>query len=169
MSGRGKGGKGLGAGLPKRRKIDSGDVPLYEWTEGEEAVVLVYASDTDWSFPNCYIVPATRLHKYLALVLHGTRGASKRTPNIEIPLGDTDDDTLFEFVKQTHVDGGEEDEEEDEHWGEEEEDPHEEVEDRDVALEELAAWAAVTLDCWKSTPPTAVKMVGFIKMHKNDD
>tara|TARA_B100001057_G_scaffold21230_1_gene19660 strand:+ start:344 stop:868 length:525 start_codon:yes stop_codon:yes gene_type:complete len=160
MSGRGKGGKGFGA-ESKRQRTDMVD---YAWTDGEEAVLVTFTTDTETAFPNCYVVPATRLHKYLALTLKGYRDMKPNAPHIEIPLGDGDDDTVFEFVKQADVDDTREEEGED---GEEAEDD-EDVDDRDQVLEDISEWAATTLDGWKATPTTSVKLVGFIKLNKDD-
>lgn len=154
MSGRGKGGKGLGAGSKRLRT----DVVDYPWTDGEEAVLVTFTTDTDTAFPNCYVVPATRLHKYLALTLKGNRDMKPNAPHIEIPLGELDDDTVFEFVKQADVDDTREEE------GEEAEDD-EDVDDRGQVLEEISEWAATTLDGWKATPTTSVKLVGFVKLN----
>lgn len=157
MSGRGKGGKALGAGSKRPRT----DVVDYPWTDGEEAVVVTFTTDTETEFPNCYVVPATRLHKYLALTLKGYRVMKPNTPHIEIPLGEEDDDTVFEFVKQTDVDDTRKEE------GEEAKDD-EDVDDRDQVLGQISEWAATTLDSWKKTPTAAVKLVGFIKLNKDD-
>ena len=158
MSGRGKDGNGLGAGV-KRQHMEE-----YAWAEAEEAVLVTFTTDTETSYPNCYIVPATRLHKYLALTLKGYRDIKPSAPHIEIPLDDEDDDTVFEFVKQADVDDTREEE------GEKDDDADADVnvEDRNCILEELSEWAATKLDGWKTTPTTAVKLVGFLKLNKDD-
>jgi hypothetical protein len=165
MSGRGKGGHGLGAGS-KRQRMEQVEYP---WDEGEEAVVVTFTTDTETAFPNCYVVPATRLTRYVAIVLAGNSGQWRHTmnlgpPHIEISLSDEDDDTVFEYVKQCDVDDTREEE------GEEadEEFDDSDVEDRSAVLEEISEWAATTLDCWKKAPTTAVKIVGFIKLNKDD-
>lgn len=150
MSGRGKGSKRL-------RTIE------YTWTEGEEVVLITYTTDTEPLYPNCFIVPATRLHKYLALTFEGYRQSKPTVPHIDISLDETDDDTVFEYVKQADVDGTREEQEE-----EGDPDFDHDVEDRYEILEELAEWAETTLDGWKPVPAVAIKIVGFLKMHKHD-
>lgn len=132
----------------------------YAWADGEDAVFVTFTTDTEPAYPSCFIVPATRLHKYLALTLEGHRTYKPTAPHIEISLDDTEDDTVFEFVKQADVNDTREEQDED--------DDDADVDNRSEVLEELAEWAATTLDGWKPAPAVAVKIVGFLKMHKDD-
>ena len=109
MSGRGKGGKGLGKGSEERPgKWTKRDMAI-EWEAGQEAVVVSYITPCDMSCANRHL-PMEELHpRVKAAVL----GSSDPVPEFEWNLDEENImETLFEHLQpQSDEDDDDEDEE----------------------------------------------------------
>lgn len=163
MSGRGKGGKGLGSSKKAKRAAPE----AYFWTEGEEAAMISLYSDDD-SHPNAYVVAWGQLHALIATALTAKRqqarpssavGNGKRIARLDITLDDGDDnDDLFDHITQRDVNN---------HRGEEGEegDSDEEVEDRNDVVEDIGDWVSTKLDFWGDEPEVGVKIRGMVCIH----
>ena len=170
MSGRGKGGKGLGAGrfsLERLCPLKAKQAEAYEWKDGEGIVVISYANSQDGEI-QIYSLPEGRVHP---LLKPAVKASSDARSQIYIQLSSDDDENSDLFDNLTAKDirkwqNGEEgddaadDAADDEEEGEEEEEEEEEEIDGDEKgdlLESISTWVA-TLDPWQKNPPTAVKI-----------
>lgn len=167
MSGRGKGGKGLGSGLWSSKKAKVAAPDPYTWTEGEEAALVSMWCTDDHSYPNAYVVAWGQLHPYIATALttarqqphaSATAGTGKRLARININLDQSDDnDDFFRYIKASDVS---------DHRGIDGEggggDSDEEVEDRQEVVGELEEWLTSKIDFWGDEPNVAIKIRGTV-------
>lgn len=160
MSGRGKGGKGLGSS--KKAKLAAPEA--YSWTEGEEvAIVSLYSEGA----VNAYVVAWGQLHSLIATALTAKRQHArpsmshlgKRVARLDITLEDGDDnDDLFDYIKKSDVNDHREERGE---AG----DSDEEVEDRCDVEDEIRDWVFSKLDFWSHEPEVGVKVRGVVCFH----
>jgi len=153
MSGRGKGGKGLGAGAKKAR------VEPYEWTAEEEVANVAVFNPDDREVSN-YTVPWARLPNELAVVMTQQRQAK---PNglavLRVILGDDAAEENFEVLDNlTKSDLGYDRDEDDDDY----EDDELDEDDKSAVIENLEEWVAAKLDFWRKPPTTAVRICGAI-------
>jgi hypothetical protein len=142
MSGRGKGGKGLGAAARKRAKLEP-----YEWTPNERVAVVSYANYGNREV-NSWVVPVGKLHQYVRAALLRIEKSSDTMPsNVELCINlsdEGDNEGLFEYLKASDLRSDDEDEDED--------DEDDEIEDRSDVLEEIGTWVQYSLPNWKGMP-----------------
>ena len=161
MSGRGKGGKGLGKG---RKETE------YGWKTNEEVAVVSFISSNEAEFANL-VVPMAKVHPLVKMAIDGVEKYDGSCARFEWTSGDEDSfESLFEMLNGKAVrrileieSDGDGDEDEDE---EEEEPPPkrrkraEDAEpdddfDKDVVMEAVSEWFA-TLSQWRKPPPVPV-------------
>ena len=160
MSGRGKGGKGLGSS--KKAKLAAPEA--YAWTEGEEVAIISLYSDDD-SHPNAYVVAWGQLHPLIATALTAKRqqarpssaaGNGKRIARLDISLdGDDHNEDLFDHIKKSDVNNYNE-------VDGEEGDSDEEVEERVDVVDDIGDWVASKLDFWGDEPEVGIKVRGMV-------
>ena len=160
MSGRGKGGKGLGKG---RKETE------YAWKTNEEVAVVTFISSNEAEFAGMF-VPMTKVHPLVKMAIDGVEKYDGSRARFEWTAGDEDSfETLFEMLNGKAVRrilDIESDGDEDEDEGEDEEpsskrrkrgedaEPDEDFE-KDVVMEAVSEWFA-TLSQWRKPPPVPV-------------
>ena len=151
VSGRGKGGKGLG----KKQRVAE-----FEWTAGQDAFDVAYVNDGDCEL-HIYTVPASKMDPVLAHVFKES-GAKK----VMWDLGQEDTmEDLFEnltqrqFDKLTAEDGDDGDDGDDDEEGEEEDDEEEAIDDRDQVVDHIRDWITDLPDKFSEPPGVPVNIL----------
>ena len=153
MSGRGKGGKALGADR-KRAKIEE-----YEWVPEQRVAVVSHAIASDGEV-NSWIIPFEKLHFYFKkAMLRIEKEAEGELSNVVISIDLNDEDAnyrFFEVFKNSDLveDEASEEQASDDERGEDDED--DEVEDRRQVMEELNEWLQDSTPQWNKMPPVPV-------------
>ena len=156
MSGRGKRGKGLGAGAKKAR------VEPYEWTV-EEEVVMVTVFNQDDHEASSYTVPWSKLPLELGIAMTQLRqSAPNKLAMLLVVSGDIDEnECLFERLGKSDLGYERDDGEEEEHDnGDEELDE----DDKQSVMDNLEEWVTTKLDFWSKPPTAAVRICGAINI-----
>ena len=156
MSGRGKGGKGLGAGAKKAR------VEPYEWT-AEEEVAMVTLFNQDDREASSYTVPWSKLPLELGIAMTQLRqSAPNKLAMLLVVSGDIDEnECLFERLGKSDLGYERDDDEEEEHDnGDDELDE----DDKQSVMDNLDEWVTTKLDFWSKPPTAAVRICGAINI-----
>ena len=170
MSGRGKGGKGLGAGTAKKQKTnDDAEADAHKWQDGDGVVVISYANNQDTEVL-IYCIPETCVHALLKPAIK-----AQDPTELYIIFGDCsldNNDNIFNSLNNKDVqmwkngdDGGEEDDEDDKDDENDENDGELDDDEKNEVIETISTWIA-TLDTWRTSPQTAVKITARVSVYE---
>ena len=146
MSGRGKGGKGLG----KRRRTEE-----YEWEEGENVYVISYHVH-EGGENKVMTVPVSRVDAVLKHVVD-----RMSSPAVSWDMCDVDTmDDFFENITNKEYGklrgNNEEEESEEKDEEEEEQEEEDEIEDKEEVIDELRDWIEAISESFEKIPPKSV-------------
>lgn len=144
MSGRGKGGKGLGSDA-KKRKV--GDEAFYKWSAGEEAVVLSYINSNEYELVGL-LVPMKMLHKLIVKAV-----SRSESPCFEWNLDDINSfETLMEVLNPIDIKR---------FFDKTDTDDDSETDQNDI-VESIKEWCDEHLEHFKKAPTVPVQCMGRI-------
>lgn len=154
MSGRGKGGKGLGSN-PKRAKVAE-----YEWKDNESIYVISYCNNGD-NENLIYYVPVGEVDPVLA---HVVTNMDKESLCWDLGEVESFDDffeniTAKEYAKINREEEGEEEGDENE---DDDDDEEEEIEDKEEVIDSLREWINGLSKRFHKRPTVAVKIVASV-------